>query len=259
MKTIESKQNKFIKWVKKLIDDPKYRKENKSFCIEGKKNIETLTRYISPTYLIVNDTFLSKNQKNLKKFYGSLILVPNALFNYLSTLKSPEGIMAIFSIQENKVEIKKEKNYIALVDVQNPNNLGAIIRSSLAFDIDGIFLINSHVDLFNQEVLRSSCGYIYDMPITFYNNFDYFFSEIKTKGISLIATALTKDSIDLKKMKKFKSNCFIFGNEGSGLNEKIISKCDNVIKIEMNQKVESLNINVAVAVIAYYLKINENN
>lgn len=259
MRKIESKHNKTIKWIIKLINDPKFRKETKYFCAEGKKVIESLLNSSTVINLVVSESYLFKNQKILSKFYDKLLVLPNEVFSQLSTLKTPEGIMGIFENKERKIIFDKEKNYLALVDIQNPNNLGAIIRSSLAFDIAGIFLINSHVDLYNQDVIRSSSGYVFEMPISYYNNFEYFLSDIKKNNLSLVATALTSKSIELNKYKKYKGNCFLIGNEGSGLNEALISKCEQTIKIVINEKVESLNVANAVSIIAYYLKSNENN
>ena len=249
MQQISSSSNKTIKWVKKLSFDQKQRKMEKFVVGETKKVFCTLCEIKKQKFIkiFVTKKFFENNQVLLKKFANILIILNDHLFRKIINLKSPDGIVFVVPLEVTKLNFKKEGNYFGIVDLQNPNNLGAIIRSIFAFNIDGLFLIGSCVDIFHPEVIRASMGYVFQIPIKF----------VKNNKINLLALANKKDALALNKYTIKTNNCFLLGNEGNGLKKEIINQCHQTLKIEI-ENVESLNVIAVASIISYYLK-HENN
>lgn len=259
MKNIDSINNKSIKWLKKLINDSKQRKQEKLVVIETKKIFQTILdlKYKNFTSIFVSKSFFINNQNLIKDYLEITNLVNDTLFAKISSLKSPDGIIAVFKPKIKEISINQKLNYFGVVNLQNPHNLGAIVRSSLAFNIGGLFIIGNCVDFYHPEVIRSSMGYIFQIPIMYFKSFGLFFSFIKKFNLCLIALANNKQAYNLQTIKNKFNNCFLIGNEGNGLEQKVIKQCSKIIKIPITN-VESLNVASVASVVAFYLN-NENN
>lgn len=261
MKKIESFTNKSIKWVKRLLNDSKQRRQENLAVIETKKIFLTILESIDSKNveaIFVTNDFLMQNKRLLHKFNDKINLCSNSIFNSASGLKTPDGIICVFRPNWNKIIYDRNSNYLALYDLQNPHNLGAVIRSCLGFNIKGVFLVGNCCDLYHPEVIRSSMGYVFKIQIEKFNNFDYFLQYIKSNKINLLAMANNENAIDIFNYKNKKNNCFMIGNEGQGLPSNILNKCSTIIKIPLNKDVESLNASVAASIVAFYLD-HENN
>lgn len=259
MKKIESFTNKSIKWVKKLLNDSKDRKAQNLVVVETKKIFVTcLELNLQVEAIFTTNEFLLENKKSLHKYNEQINLVTYEMIKSISTLKTPDGIIAVFKAPKNNIKYDKQSNYIALYNLQNPNNLGAVIRSSLAFGVSGIYLIGNCCDLYHPDVIRSSMGYVFKMPIEKFNSFDYFLAYAKQNSMKLLATANNERAIDIYRYNDYHNNCFIIGNEGNGLPDDVLNKCSTIVKIPLSNNVESLNASVAASIVAFYLK-HENN
>lgn len=263
MKKVESFTNKSIKWVKKLISDSKQRRLENLAVVETKKIFLTILEIVKnediEAIFVTNDFLLNpENKKILHKFNDKICVLKNVIFNAISTLKTPDGIICVFRPGKTNINITSDKNYIALYNLQNPNNLGAIIRSCLAFGIKDLFLIGNCVDLYHPDVIRSSMGYAFQMNVEKFNSFDYFLAKAKQNNLTLLATANNKNAINIFDYKQVKNNCFIIGNEGQGLPDEVLNKCNHTIKIPLSNNVESLNASVATSVVAFWLN-HENH
>lgn len=259
MQQILSNSNKTIKWVKKLLHDPKQRKKEKFVVGETKKVFCTLCEDNKKKFIkiFVTKKFFDSNYLLLKKFNNILIILSDHLFKKISILKSPDGIVFVVAFEVTKLDFNKNANYFGVVDLQNPNNLGAIIRSIFAFSIGGLFLIGNCVDVFHPEVIRASMGYVFQMPIMLFKDFCSFLKFAKNNKINLLALANKNNATPLSKYKIKTNNCFLLGNEGNGLKNNIIQHCHQTLKIEI-KNVESLNVIAVASIISYYLK-HENN
>lgn len=256
MKKIESFTNKSIKWLKKLLSDSKQRKQENLAVVETKKIFLTVLESIDSKdieAIFVTNEFLMENKRLLHKFDDKINLCPNSVLNSISTLKTPDGIICVFRPKKNKIIYDKTGNYLALYNLQNPHNLGAVIRSCLGFHIKGVFLVGNCCDLYHPETIRSSMGYVFKTPVEKFNSFDYFLQHVRTNNIKLLAMANNDRAIDIYSYKERKNNCFMIGNEGQGLPESILRQCSTIIKIPLNKDVESLNASVAASIVAFYL------
>lgn len=236
---IESVQNDRIKYFRK-IRETKYIKEYKEFIVEGEHLVEEAIKNGYAKEIILLDG--KDYNTNLNKIY-----VSDNVLKSISLLKTPQYVMALCEIIDNK-EIKG--NRILLLDnVSDPGNLGTIIRSSVAFNIDTIILSEDSVNLYNDKVVRSSEGMIFNTNIITMNLSDAI-NVIKDKNIKLYGTDL-KGSKYLHEFNKPTSFALVVGNEGMGTKKEILNLCDENIKIEMNNNCESLNVGVATSIILY--------
>ncbi len=236
---IESVQNDKIKYFRKLRET-KYIKEYKEFIVEGEHLVEEAIKNGLALELIIESG--KDYNSDLPKIY-----VSENVLKSISLLKTPQYVMALCKIVDDK-EIKG--NRILLLDnVSDPGNLGTIIRTSVAFNIDTIILSEDSVNLYNDKVVRSSEGMIFNTNIITMNLIDAI-NEIKNKGIKVYGTDL-KGSKYLHEFSKPSSFALIVGNEGQGMKKEILDLCDEKIKIEMENNCESLNVGVATSIILY--------
>lgn len=256
MLEISSTKNPLIKEIKGL-----YRKKNrwnsKSFIIEGVKIIdEALDNGIGLKYIIYTDSLLSNSdgEKLLKKIpdNDNIIKVTENVFKEISDTENPQGILGVAEFYERDLkDIKSlEKPSLLFLDsIQDPGNIGTIIRTGDAFDIDGIILGEGCVDPYNPKVVRSTMGSIFRTPIYLCNNTLDSLMEIKDMGIDIIATSLDGQLLYNKSFKE--GFICIIGNESRGVSREVISMAKEKIKIPMPGRAESLNAGVAASIIMY--------
>ena len=256
MLEINSNQNPLIKEIKSL-NRKKNRWANRLFIIEGIKIIEeAIINEIKIKNIIISDSFLNSQDGAL--FYegiksrDNLVKVSDILFKSISDTENPQGIMAIceFNIR-NLSEIDNfDKSSILFLDgIQDPGNMGTIIRTADAFNVDGIILGEGSVDPYNPKVVRSTMGSIFRVPLYILNNSIESIIELKYKGFYILATSLDGISIyDIDFGKKF---VCIIGNEANGVDPKIMDIADKKTKIPMPGNAESLNAGVAASIIMY--------
>ena len=237
---ITSKDNNRIKEVRKLLNK-KYSLQKGLFVIEGENLVEEAIKNDLLVELFVLDGYSCNYEFN----YDTVTL---DVMKSISDLKSTPRLLGVSKIKNNN----KIGNKILILDgIQDPGNAGTIIRNSVAFDIDTIIFSNDSVSPYNEKVLRSTGGMIFNTNILI-GNIEELIKEIKDKNIKVIGTSL-KSSISLEKLEKIDEFAIIFGNEGNGVKEDILSLCDKTVRIDMNPKCESLNVGVSSAIILYYL------
>lgn len=238
-----SKENKKIKEIKKLTMK-KYRDLNGFFLVEGKHLIEEAYKANRLVTLIL----LEKEDYQLPV---ETIWVTKEIMSSFSDLESVPRMMGIVKKSDEKEKLGSK---ILLLDgIQDPGNLGTIIRSSVAFHVDTIILSPDTVDLYNQKVIRSSQG------MFFYQRFlrtDLltFLPELKKMGYQILGTKVDGGTV-LKNYKKCDKCAIIMGNEGNGMKKEVENLCDDFLFIPMDPKCESLNVGVAASIILYELDI----
>ena len=236
---ITSNDNNRIKEVRKLLNK-KYSLQKGLFVIEGENLVEEAIKNDLLVELFVLDGYSCNYEFN----YDTVTL---DVMKSMSDLKSTPRLLGVSKIKNNN----KIGNKILILDgIQDPGNAGTIIRNSVAFDIDTIIFSNDSVSPYNEKVLRSTGGMIFNTNILI-GNIEELIKEIKDKNIKVIGTSL-KSSISLEKLEKIDEFAIIFGNEGNGVKEDILNLCDKIVRIDMKQKCERLNVGVYSAIILYY-------
>jgi len=233
---IESINNEKIKRYSKLLNK-KYRDEENLYLVSTDHLVkEALKKGI------VVDIFLLNGLVNE---YGNVTYVNESVMRRLTNLKTLPDVVAVVKKTEPK---KIEGNVILLDGIQDPGNLGTIIRSAVAFNIDTIILGDNTVDIYNEKTIRASEGMIYNVNFIKRNLIDII-SELKENGYKIIGTSV-KNGKNIKDLD-YNKIAFVVGNEGSGISSNILTLCDDYVYIKMKNKCESLNVAIASSIIMY--------
>ena len=234
-------ENEKIKNLKKL-HLKKYRDKHQMFLIETPHLVLEAfkTGYLKELILEENELF-PLDLKTMR--------VTNNVINYLSQLNSSSNVMGICSYKKD--DIKLGNRILILENIQDPGNLGTIIRSAVAFNIDTIILSNDCVDIYNPKVIRASQGMIFHIDII-KRDLLLEIPKLQTLGYQIIGTKVTHGQ-SLKDFQNIEKFAIIMGNEGNGMTKEVAELCDSFIYIEMNDKCESLNVAIATSIILYEL------
>ena len=259
METIKSKDNKTIKHISKLIADSKYRKLNKEFVVEGKRLCkDALLSNCTVVSALVNEEFY--NNSNNKDFIDLLskesckkYIVDNRIFSALSDTKTPQGVLFVLKTLDKNNDfdkIIKHGKVLALENIQDPSNLGTILRTAEAFCVNLVVLSKNCCDIYSPKVVRGSMGAVFRQKIYIADDFIKFIKEYNKIGRSY-AAVLDDESIKLGKCDFWGPCMAIVGNEGNGLTKDAILTCTNKLYIPMSGKAESLNVSVASSLIMW--------
>ncbi|GAA0181907.1 RNA methyltransferase [Clostridium sediminicola] len=251
MKAINSKDNSIIKEIKKL-NIKKYRTENKRFLIEGIRFVEeALKSEFNIPYIFVCESLIGKIEGNinLKKSNTEVYLLNEKLMKYICNTQTPQGIAAVIDMKEDLDLDTSEGVYILVDRIQDPGNMGTIIRTAHAIGAKGIIVTKGTVDVYNDKTLRSTMGSIFKVPIICDDN-GVVVNNLRSEGYELIVSTLnaTESFYDVDLTGKI---LLTIGNEGNGICKKIIDSADKSVKIPMVGDAESLNVAVAAAVMMY--------
>ena len=237
---ITSASNNTIKALIKL-KQKKYRDETGYYLVEGEHLVEEAMKAKQVECLISTKDITSDLP---------IIVVSNEVMSKLSFTKSPQSIMAKCKIKKEK-KLIDGKRYLILDDLQDPGNIGTLIRTALAFSIDQVILSNNCVDLYNDKLLRSMQGANFHISCI-YDDLKTVISTLKKNNVKIIGSAL-ENGQDIKQIKISEKMAFIVGNEGNGMNKDILQECDYVGYIPINT-IESSNVAIAGSIMMYYFK-----
>ena len=253
MQKITSKDNELIKHIKKL-KDKKYRDMNNEFVIEGIKLVrEAIQEKAKIKQIIICDDCENYDipkdlTYEIAKF--DCIYVSKQVFNSITEVKNPQGILAVASKENTENEIDYSQDIIvALDDLQDPGNLGTILRTVDSIGLTQILVSKGTADCFNPKVVRSTMGAIFRVKIIECENLMETLKQAKKHHFKVMVTSLqTENSIyDVDYNKKV----IVVGNEANGVEQQIQDFADEKVKIPMLGKTESLNASVATGVVLY--------
>ena len=267
---ITSRNNPLVKWASSLVDK-KGRAQNEAFLAEGiKLTLEAIKQKLPVTHIFVResskDTYLNNvcdalSASGLSK--TDVYIISDTAFEKISTEKSPQGVISVIKyldfffnnsiIYKEDFFLNSEENAIALYSVRDPSNLGAVIRSAVAFGTTHIILSDDCADVYNPKTLRSAMGSLFHIKITRVSSFADFILSAKESGRRVFAAELRCGAISLSDAKLRRDDIVIIGNEGHGISEDISELCDNSIYIPISDRTESLNASVAAAVFMWEL------
>lgn len=248
-KVITSKDNSLIKLVCSLQTSAKARKENRLFVLEGKRICDdAMCAEIRFDKLIVSETATQKYCESIEEFAKNsdeVYQIPDSLFKKISDTTSPQGIIALAKMPKKVCEIDKNGRYIALENLNDPSNLGAISRTAEALGVSGIILSDDSCDPYSPKSLRASMGTLLRLPVIILRDFA---NEIKSSGLKSYACVVDKNAQSITEVT-FTDGCVLMiGNEANGLTENTKQNADSLITIQMSGKAESLNASVAAAI-----------
>jgi TrmH family RNA methyltransferase len=262
---ITSTNNQFVKWVASLADK-KNRKDSGYFMAEGVKlTKEAFEAGLPVEYCIVSETkkegaleFIS-NFQNVEKYEKCRVITVSAsVFEKISTEKSPQGVISVIKhldffreldiIYKEEFFLRPEEKAIFLFSVRDPSNLGAVIRSSVAFGTDHIILSSDCADIYNPKTIRSAMGSLYRVKVTSVKDVPSFISAAQHNSRRVFAAELSDNAHSLSTIGLNGSDIVMIGNEGHGIDADVSSLCDGSVYIPISKKTESLNASVAAAI-----------
>lgn len=254
MQVISSKDNETIKNIRKL-KDKKQRDEANCFIIEGLKLIEeAIQERANIKTIVICEECVKNNEIEQKLLYEiakyECVYVTEKIFNTLTEVTNPQGMLAVIQNDNKNQEINfKEEMVIILDGIQDPGNLGTILRTIDSIGLTQVIVSKNTVDVYNPKVVRSTMGAIFRVNIIKEDDLREVVKQIKRNKIKVIATAL-KNSSSIYDIK-LKNVAIIIGNEANGISKELIELADIKAKIPMIGKTESLNASVATGIILY--------
>ena len=240
MLEILSKNNQKIKDASSL-KLKKVRLEKGLFLMEGIKNLDLALTY-GNVKTIFTSIGLPKIGKDIETYK-----VNDEVLRKLATSENPEGVVFVCEMLKPKKDKKDYHKIIYLDQINDPGNLGTILRTAVAFNYDAVVLSKGSVDLYNEKVIAASKGAIFLIDAFVGNIEDY-------KDKQIIASTLDENSIPLTECKKPNDFVLVLGNESHGVSEPIIKIANQSVKIEMNDVIDSLNVAIAGAILMNYFK-----
>ena len=254
MQIISSKDNEIVKQIKKL-KDKKYRDIENAYIVEGIKLVkEALQENANIKQIVLCDDCEKVENISKELMYEiakhNCIYVTNKIFKYISEVQAPQGILAVIEKNNANGEIDYNEDIIvALDDIQDPGNLGTILRTVDSIGLKQILVSKGTADSYNPKVVRSTMGAIFRVKIIECENLEQTLKEIKKHKFKIVVSSLQTDNsvYDIKYNKKV----VVIGNEANGVEKSIQEISDEKIKIPMLGKTESLNASVATGIILY--------
>lgn len=249
---ITSTGNPQVKHLLQLQKKSKVRNEEKLFLVEGLRMfVEVPEERVEKVY--VSESLYNKKKAELRLNRFSYEILSDNVFQHVSDTKTPQGILCVVRQQQYNIEEilqKKDPHFVVLDNLQDPGNLGTIVRTAEAAGVSAVFLNRESVDLYNPKTIRSTMGSIYRMPVIYVKNLVELLQKFKKKGVQSYAAHLEgRNAYDAENYTT--GTAILIGNEGNGLSQEVADQADIRVRIPMEGKVESLNAAIAASVLMF--------
>ena len=244
MTIITSKANSVVKNAKKL-HQKKYRKS--AYLIEGWHLFEEAVQ----AGVTIEKVFALESYRDQLAAFPQTIWVSEEILLDLADTQTPQGIVAVIQKEEVGLPDFSQGKYLFLEDVQDPGNVGTMIRTADAAGFTGVIVSDKSADIYSLKTLRSMQGShfhlpIYRMPLT------SFVEEAKKSDLPILATTLSRDSKDYRELSSLENFVLVMGNEGQGISSVMAESADQLVHIGMKGRAESLNVAVAAGILMFY-------
>lgn len=258
MDIIKSKDNNKIKYIRSL-NSKKAKCEENAFVVEGIKFVkEAIKENTNIIYLVFNEG--SINKPEIKELIAlntglkdKMVICQDNVFDSIADTINAQGVLAVIKKNENKYYIGDYKFVVYCDRIQDPGNLGTIIRTLDAFGPGLLILNKGCVNLYNPKVVRASAGAIFRLPFINATLDDEMIEELKSEGFTIISTVVESD-ISFEAMEKYERICIVIGNEGQGVSHEIRNNSHFNITIKMSGNAESLNASIAAGISIYEIR-----
>jgi len=257
MEYISSKENKRIKYLKKLNSSASYRREEGVFAAEGLRlcsdaldsGADIVSAYFSESFYNRYPEFIEQAEDVAKESF----LLKDSIFSAVSDTKTPQGVLFVIKTLDKTIDfdtIKDNGKVLALENVQDPVNLGTILRTAEALGIDAVVLSSGCCDVYSPKVVRGSMGAVFRLPMHITADLSEFIEGFNSFGTSY-AAVLDRDSVSLSEGLCKGAVLAVVGNEGNGMTDEAIAACTNKLYIPMRGGAESLNVSAAAGIIIW--------
>lgn len=253
MEHISSRENEKVKMACKIATSPVVRKKTGLFFAEGRRLCLDLADWQKPKMAFISKDFL-KNYPQVEYIAEETYLISDPVADKLSGTKNSQGIFCLFPLPVIAMEdLETEKGILLCENIQNPENIGAIVRSAAAFGYGGVVLIGG-ADAYNPKSIRASMGGIAKIPVVNGAGLEEVRETLYCKGVKLYAANL-ENAKPLSEIQLSARFALAIGNEGAGLSDTLLAMADEKMYIPMQNGMESLNAAVAASVLLFYCKL----
>lgn len=244
---ITSRTNPLMTHIRKLVSSRAYRRETGEYIGDGVKLLEEAVRWGAPLTAVVftEGTALPALPEGMR-----VVEVPGDVMRSISPMEAPQGALFVARIpQETLPEQLNGKRYIALEGVQDPGNVGTILRTADAYEADGVILLSGCADLYNPKTVRSAMGALFRIP-AWNCTLTQLRSAAEQAQLPMLGAALREDTVDARQAD-LRNAVMMIGSEGKGLSSEALAACDRTIRIPMGARCESLNAAIAAATLLW--------
>ncbi|MDU4454506.1 MAG: RNA methyltransferase [Streptococcus mitis] len=245
MTIITSKANSVVKNAKKL-HQKKYRKS--AYLIEGWHLFEEAVQ----AGVTIEKIFALESYREQLVAFPQTVWVSEDILLDLADSQTPQGIVAVVQKEEVEQTDFSQGKFLFLEDVQDPGNVGTIIRTADAAGFTGVIVSDKSADTYSLKTLRSMQGSHFHLPIYRMSN-QVLLEKAKKAGIHVLATTLSKDSVDYRELPPIENFVLVMGNEGQGISPLMAESADQLVHISMKGQAESLNVAVAAGILIFHL------
>lgn len=253
MEKITSKSNNLIKEVKKLFTSRRHRMQNQKFVLEGARLCFDVTESdCKPCTLLLTEAAAEKYGDKctaLIDCFPKACFITDEIAHKISDTQSSQGVFAVCEMRGDEFVPELGKKYIALDQIQDPANLGAIVRTAEALGINGAVLYNC-CDIYNPKALRASMGGMLRLPFVQSENLAADIRKYKKAGFSVYAAVPDSSAKDITKIEFRGSDICVIGNEGNGVSDEVLAECTQ-LTVNMLGRAESLNASVAGTIVMW--------
>ena len=254
MKEITSKDNKLIKYIAKLQSSAKLRREDGRFVAEGLRVcVEAALSGAQVEHILVTEEAYIKHQDALRPLLdicSDIYLTSKKALAAACDTNTPQGVLCVLKTLDNNIVFDTINNkYVFLENIQDPSNLGTILRTADALGINGVIMTRDCCDVYSPKVCRGAMGALYRVPFAFVDDSVEFIREFNKTGKSF--AAVVRDAVSVSECS-FDSNVLVaIGNEGNGLKADTVAQCSQSITIPMKGIAESLNASIAAGILMW--------
>ena len=244
MEKLTSRSNPVCVHVKKLGRSKSYREEHGEFLCDGKTLLNEAVQNGADIKIVLTSRDLKvKLPQNTRVYH-----VREDLIDSLSPLKNSLGLLFTCSFISNDDCDYHKGTHVLLDRVQDPGNVGTIIRNAHAFGVESVMLVEGSADIYNPKTIRASMGAIFKQRIC--NKTQDKIIELKQSGVKFIGTSNDSDSVDIKQAD-LRNAVIVLGNEGQGISDSLRKLCEEMVKIPLSSDCESLNVAIAAAIVMW--------
>ena len=244
---ILSRTNPLMKHIRSLAASGAYRREQGQFLCDSPKLLQEALRWGADVTAVV-----STEGEELPPLPEGVraVEVPRDVMESVSPMKTPQGVLFLCNIPRRELPEKLTgRHYVALDGVQDPGNVGTVLRTADAFDADGLLLLPGCADPYSPKTVRASMGAIFRRPV-WQCSPEELHGLLKRSGLRLYGAALRSDTADARDLN-YDGAVVAIGSEGQGLSRTVLDLCDATVRIPMSERCESLNAAVAAAVLLW--------
>ncbi|MDO6599868.1 RNA methyltransferase [Tenacibaculum sp. 1_MG-2023] len=262
MKKLTSIQNSYIKDLTKLQEKSRERKKKGLFLVEGKREISIAIQgnYEIETLLFIDELFSPSELKNNINSNVEFIEISKEVYQKLAYRETTEGVLAVVKTKELSLKnvVFKNENPLVLVleGIEKPGNIGAMLRTADAANIDAVFIANPKTDMYNPNIIRSSVGCLFTNQIAVGSS-EEIVTFLQEKNIAIYSATL-QNSNEYHKENYSNASAIVVGTEATGLSEIWREKATQNINIPMQGQIDSMNVSVAAAIVLFEAKRQRN-